>query len=226
VRRKEGGPRDHVPAQGEISDKHVANPLHAFLNIPYDRDFSDLYLAYIAGITSFGLVPRATLEIPGGERRLDRIFTLIKGCRYSFHDMSRVELDLNRPPTPRFNMPFELGLTVAWEVLNPGHHTWFVLESRPRRLSKSLSDLNGTDAYVHNAKPSALMGELCNCLVRTEHQPTVVEMMRIYRGISRKVPGILARVGTRSLFSARVFAELVLAAQAFTGSLRDSHTAI
>jgi hypothetical protein len=54
----------------------------------------------------------------------------------------------------------------------------------------------------------------------------VVEMMRIYRGISRKVPGILLRVGTRSLFSARVFAELVLAAQAFTGSLRDSHTAI
>jgi hypothetical protein len=67
-------------------------------------------MAYIAGITSFGLVPRATLEIPGGKRRLDRIFTLIRGCRYSFHDMSRVELDSKRPPTPRFNMPFELGL--------------------------------------------------------------------------------------------------------------------
>jgi len=30
--------------------------------------------------------PSATLEIPGGARRLDRILILSKGCRYSFHD--------------------------------------------------------------------------------------------------------------------------------------------
>jgi len=35
--------------------------------------------------------------------------------------MSRVELDAKRPQTPRFNMPFELGLTVAWEIV------WFEL---------------------------------------------------------------------------------------------------
>ena len=87
-------------------------------------------LAYVAGITSFGLVPRATLEIPGGARRLDRIFDLIKSCRYSFHDLSRVEPDVRRPATPRFNMPFELGLTVAWDKLNPGHHVWFVFEAK------------------------------------------------------------------------------------------------
>lgn len=210
-------------AQGETGDKtSAANPLHAFLNIPYDPDFHELYLAYIAGITSFGLVPRATLEIPGGKRRLDRIFTLIRGCRYSFHDMSRVELDLKRPPTPRFNMPFELGLAVAWEVLNPGQHTWFVLESRNRRLSKSLSDLNGTDPYIHEAKPRAVLRELCNCLVRTEHQPTVPEMMKVYRGVARSVPDTLKVAGTKSLFEARVFAELVLAAQALTGKNLNS----
>jgi hypothetical protein len=207
-----------VRAQRETGDKAAAaNPLHAFLNIPYDSDFRVLYLAYIAGITSFGLVPRATLEISGSKRRLDRIFTLIRGCRYSFHDMSRVELDVKRPQTPRFNMPFELGLTVAWEILNPGQHTWYVLESRPRRLSKSLSDLNGTDPYIHENGPSGVFRELCNCLVRTEHQPTVPEMMRVYRGMSRSVPEILRAAGTKSVFEARVFAELVLAAQALTG---------
>lgn len=36
-----------------------------FLNIPYDQAFEPLYLAYIAGLRAFRLVPRATLEIPG-----------------------------------------------------------------------------------------------------------------------------------------------------------------
>jgi hypothetical protein len=37
---------------------------------------------------------------------------LIRSCGYSLHDLSRVKVDLRRPRTPRFNMPFELGLTV------------------------------------------------------------------------------------------------------------------
>src|SRR5271165_6637266 len=45
-----------------------------FLNIPYDQDSEDLFLAYIAGLSVLGLFPRVTLEIAGGERRLDRIF--------------------------------------------------------------------------------------------------------------------------------------------------------
>src|SRR5438552_16508326 len=86
----------------------------AFINIPYDQRYQDLYLAFIAGLTAFGLDPRATLEIPGGARRLDRIFELITSCQYSFHDLSRVELDRKRPQTPRFNVPFELGLVLGW----------------------------------------------------------------------------------------------------------------
>jgi hypothetical protein len=53
-----------------------------FLNIPYDARFSRLYLAYIVGLTELGLEPRATLGIPGGERRLNRILALIQSCRY------------------------------------------------------------------------------------------------------------------------------------------------
>ena len=69
-----------------------------FLNIPYDNRFRKLYLAYIVGLTHLGLEPRATLGIPGGNRRLDRILDLIKSCRYSIHDLSRVELDRAAPP--------------------------------------------------------------------------------------------------------------------------------
>jgi hypothetical protein len=49
--------------------KNRKPPDKVFLNIPYDRNFENLFLAYIAGISAFGLVPRATLEIANSSRR-------------------------------------------------------------------------------------------------------------------------------------------------------------
>ncbi len=186
----------------------------AFLNVPYDDSFRDLFLAYVAGLTAFGLTPRATLEIPGGERRLERIVQLIADCRYSFHDLSRVELDTRRPPTPRFNMPFELGLTVSWERFSPEPHTWFVLEIRNRRVAKSLSDLAGTDVYIHDGKPYGVFRELGNALVRADAQPSAETFKFLYRALRRNVPDLLGRIGARSLFEARALKELVVAARA------------
>ena len=88
--------------------------------------------AFIAGLSAFGLAPRATVELAGSQRRLERIVRLLRNCRYSFHDLSRVSLDRNPPATPRFNMPFELGLAAS-----PGWrraHEWFVFEERRHRL--------------------------------------------------------------------------------------------
>jgi hypothetical protein len=116
-----------------------------FLNVAYDARFGRLYLAYVVGVVQLGMVPRTTLAIPGGTARLDRIIELIRTCEYSIHDLSRVQLDRRPPPTPRFNMPFELGLTLGWAKTHPGQHTWFVFETMNRRAQKSISDLNGTD---------------------------------------------------------------------------------
>ncbi len=196
----------------------AANRPGAFLNIPYDRAFGDLYLAYIAGITAFSLVPKTTLEIPGGERRLDRIFGLIRSCPYSFHDLSRVELDLRRPATPRFNMPFELGLAVAWAKLSPGRHTWFVFESRPRRVEKSLSDLAGTDVYIHDGRPAGVFRELSNALIRVDRQPSFQQMQAIYTGLKKDLPSVLADAGADSAFGARVFTHLAFLARKLAGA--------
>src|ERR1700674_1398811 len=136
--RKQLAPRSERDPRGKRVPGLRRPPAKVFLNIPYDSKFQNLCLAYICGISALGFVPRATLEIPGGIRRLDRIFKLIQECRYSVHDLSRVELDVKRPPTPRFNMPFELGLCVAWERIGRNKHTWFVFEGRARRLTKSL----------------------------------------------------------------------------------------
>jgi hypothetical protein len=190
-------------------------PNAVFLNIPYDDRFRRLYLPYIVGLSQLGLQPRATLGIPGGERRLDRILGLIQSCRYSIHDLSRVEVDRNPPPTPRFNMPCELGMTIAWQKLNPARHTWFVFESRHRRLQKSLSDLDGTDPNIHEGTVAGVMRELCNAFVRPRSpRPGVPEMMRTYRQTVNQLEDVLQNAGATRVFETRVFEDLCFVARA------------
>jgi len=189
-------------------------PDKVFLNIPYDKQFQSLCLAYICGISTFGFVPKATLEIPGGSRRLDRIFKLIQNCRFSVHDLSRVELDKKRPPTPRFNMPFELGLSVAWDRMGRKKHTWFVYERVERRLAKSLSDLNGTDPYIHGGTVAGVFRELCSAFIRPGRQPSIQQMQKVYQDVEKHLPEILRRAGAKSIFNARVFRDICVIASA------------
>jgi len=184
----------------------------AFLNIPYDRNYEPLYLAFIAGLSGFGLVPRATVEIPTSDRRLDRIVKLIRDCRYSFHDLSRVQLDRGKPPTPRFNMPFELGLAVDWALVANPKHQWFVFESRSHRLQKSLSDLNGTDPHVHNGAADGVLRGLMNALTRKIHRPTFAELNGIHSDL-REAARKISHEGAGSLFEARPFHDLSVLAR-------------
>src|SRR5437016_3860275 len=183
-----------------------------FLNIPYDRQFEPLCLAYICGIACFGLVPRATLEIPG-DRRLNRILDLIKRCGVSIHDLSRVQLDQNKPRTPRFNVPFELGLTIAREKLVDPKHQWYVFETVNRRAEKSLSDIAGTDVYVHGGTIQGVLRQLSNAFIRQERQSNLSQMLSVYRHVRVELPAILRRSGARSVFDgARTFGNVCMAA--------------
>jgi len=187
-----------------------------FLNIPYDAQFADLFLAYIAGVTALGLYPRTTLEIAGGERRLDRTFELIQRCPFSVHDLSRVQVDAKPSATPRFNMPFELGLAVAWQRIQPREHTWFVFEAKTRRIEKSLSDLGGTDVYIHHGRPMGIFSELTNAFARSRRRPSVDDMKRVYADLRRGLPDRMRKAGTRSVFKARVFEDLRMLALSLT----------
>ncbi len=190
-----------------------ADRYSVFLNVPYDSAFESLYLAYIAGLSAFGLVPRATLEIPTSERRLNRIVKLIQQCAYSIHDLSRVQLDAQAPRVPRFNMPFELGLAVARDV-GKRRETWYVCETLPYRVGKSLSDLDGTDVRIHGGTVKGVFGALCNIFARKTRHPSVQEMYRIYLVLRRGLPTIMRQAGARDSYGARVFQDLVLAARA------------
>jgi hypothetical protein len=180
----------------------------AFLNVPYDALYEELYVAFIAGICAFGLTPRATLEIPGGERRLDRILQLIRRCRMSFHDLSRVELDATPPATPRFNMPFELGIAIALIGARGRKHI-YLFESVKRRLNKSLSDMDGTDVYIHHGTPQVLLRVLADALVRETRQPTMAQLENVHAALVRRIPRLKGELRSDSLFTARAFRELV-----------------
>jgi hypothetical protein len=205
---------------GTVSKAWAASK-RAFLNIPYDESFEPLYLAFIAGLSGFGLIPQAVLQIPESERRLDRIISLISPCNISFHDLSRVEIDTKRPPTPRFNMPFELGLAVAWQRTRNRSHHWYVFEAKAHRLQKSLSDLNGTDPCIHHCRPRGVLQQLANILIRENHRPTVKELESILRVLRKAAAKIKTELQTKSLFTARAFEELVFAA----GKIAPSHVA-
>lgn len=158
-------------------------------------------------------MPRATLEIPTSDRRLDRIVKLIRGCQYSFHDLSRVQVDREKPRTPRFNMPFELGLVVAWATIGRSTHRWFVLEEVPHRLTKSLSDLNGTDPFIHHGRAEGVLKALSNALYRNAKSPRFIELETIYRDLKAAASKFKSGRKGDSLFEAHAFKWLVLAAQ-------------
>lgn len=194
------------PPASSRSDRSV------FLNIPYDSQFEKLYLAYIAGVTAFGFAPRAAIEIPGGQARLERIFELVASCRYSIHDLSRVQLERSRPRVPRFNMPFELGMAVAWEKASGEPHVWFVCEEQGPRLEKSLSDLKGIDPYIHAGTINGLFRQLSNAFIRSHRQPTILQFRTVYAELRRRLPRLLHDSGARSPFEARVFKDLCILA--------------
>jgi len=134
---------------------------------------------------------------------------LISACGYSFHDLSRVQLTSG---APRFNMPFEIGLAVATARWRPAHQ-WFLFEAKRFRVQRTLSDLSGTDAYIHGEGSRRLLVALTDALVRATKQPTVAELGRIHRFLRDKSSGIRRNYGT--LFGARAFRDLVVVATDF-----------
>jgi hypothetical protein len=118
-------------------------------------------------------------------------------------------------------MPFELGLAVALDASSPQkRHTWFVFETAQWRIQKSLSDLNGTDAYVHEGTVDGVFRELAKAFVRIKKQPTVRQMQTIYERITKVLPKFLADAGSEGPFQARVFQDVIV----YAGALVDELT--
>jgi hypothetical protein len=100
-----------------------------------------------------------------------------------------------------------------------GKRGWIVCETVPHRIKKSLSDLDGTDVYIHGGTVKGVFRELCNAFVRNRRQPSVVEMMQIYRILRSSLARILRKAGAKNPFNARVFINLCVLASAAADEL-------
>jgi len=93
-----------MPPQGAKIDSEVS----VFLNVPFDAGYERMFVALIATTVAARLTPRCAVELPErGEGQFGRIVKLIETCPLSIHDLSRA----GQPA--RFNMPFELGISVV-----------------------------------------------------------------------------------------------------------------
>jgi hypothetical protein len=111
-------------------------------------------------------------------------------------------------------MPFELALAVGMQKWQQPKHDWYVFEERRHRIAKSLSDLNGTEVYIHSGKPALLLGELTNVFVRSKHQPNVGTLVSLYKDLTDWVPALKRDLKTKTLFQSRPFKDIVVYAQA------------
>jgi hypothetical protein len=140
---------------------------HVFVNCPFDPTYKGLFNAIVFAVFDLGFVPRCALEIDDASQiRFDKISGIIEECRYGIHDLSYVRLD---PGTrlPRFNMPLELGLFLGCKKFGGRHQrtkTCLVLDRRPHRYKKFISDISGHDIQSHKGTTKAAISKVRNWL--------------------------------------------------------------
>lgn len=183
----------------------------AFLNIPFDQRYESLYLAFIAGLSGFGLVPQAVLQVLGSQRRLDRLVRLLGACKYSLHTSP----ESNSTPAARRRhdsiCPSNLGW--LWQMPNiVAMGIGGLSEAKGFRVLKSLSDIDGTEVYIHRGGPIGVLRGLTNALARSRHRPTVRELQAVYRDVKQTAEILKQELATPTLFDTRPFLDLVLAA--------------
>jgi hypothetical protein len=183
----------------------------AFINLPYAKRYEKVYLAFIAGVSGYGLVPTAAVRDPSSRYQLDRILELITAAEYSFHDLSWMSLDRKAPRTPRLNMAFELGLAIALSRRPKAKHEWFVFDTIPYRMDKALSDLGGIRPRIHDLTAPSVLRSLMNALGRQKHQPTFANLLAIY-AVVEKMARQIKRDYSNDLFDTRPFADLAYVA--------------
>jgi hypothetical protein len=177
---------------------------HVFLNVPFDRRYEPLFVTLIGALVGLGFQPRSVLEINSTSDRLQRLWSLISECRFSIHDLSRVERASRGFRVPRFNMPFEAGLAVAFGLSDK--HQWLLFEARSYRIQQSLSDLNGFDPIIHGGTKRGMIRAVLNAFdtrpadeARTR---LLVNGLARYRKVSKDP----------TVFDRRAYANLVRAA--------------
>ena len=180
----------------------VGRPRHlnsnVFINCPFDDEYLECFQALLFAVTISGYQARCALEEnDAGDIRFDKLKRLISDCDYTIHDLSRVEL--NAAGLPRFNMPFELGLTMGAKKFGPARlqrKRACIMTAIDYVLPQYLSDLAGNDTSSHGDDPHQVIRIIRDHL---HHDPDgsllpgAVHMAKLFEEFLRELPQLARR---------------------------------
>lgn len=138
---------------------------NVFINCPFDDEYSKLLRPLIFCLIYLGYNPRISLErFDSGETRINKIIQLIEESKFGIHDLSRLKAK-KKGEYYRLNMPFELGLDIGCRIYNESHFLekcHLIIESKPYRYQKAISDLSNSDIKFHKNDPIKLVRQIRN----------------------------------------------------------------
>jgi hypothetical protein len=174
-----------------------------FINAPFDLRYEQLFVTLVGTLVFLGREPHCVLEVmERGDGRLARIYELVRACRVSVHDLSRIS-------TPaRFNMPFELGLACAIKLAHPNGYDVVVLDAKPYRIDRTLSDYKGRDPLIHGGTCEGMTAALLDAF-ETDVPDPEVEFRRAARDLRNVLAQRKRRLKSPSIFRPSLFKTLV-----------------
>lgn len=142
-----------------------------FINCPFDEDYRPILEAIVFCLVNCELTPRLASErLDSGEVRLEKIVELIRGSRYSIHDLSRIQAR-RAGELARLNMPFELGIDYGCAragSVKLAKKRLLVIAEEPYKYQAALSDIAGWDIRSHNADYERAIREVRSWLASCE----------------------------------------------------------
>ncbi|MFT3727772.1 MAG: hypothetical protein QM759_08110 [Terricaulis sp.] len=190
-----------------------------FINCPFDDEYAPLLRAIVFAIFACGYRSRCALEVTDGNFRFDKLKTLIEHCDFGIHDLSRTEL--SRPTaTPRFNMPFELGLflgATSFGGRRQKQKRALVLAENRERWAPSISDLAGVDPVYHDNDPARAIRAVRDFLDKTPDGLRLPGEQSISNDFGRFEDDLprLARAANQTAVEARRYANYVTFVEEF-----------
>jgi hypothetical protein len=164
-----------------------------FLNCPFDTEYTPLFNAIVFTIHRCGFILRCAKEYDDSNSiRIKNIIELIKSCKYSIHDLSRVT---SSGRLPRFNMPLELGIclgAIEFGTRNQKSGKYLILENKRFRFQKFISDLSGQDIRSHENKWEKIISEIRDWLsTKTkENIPSKTFIVEEYNQFLNELPNL------------------------------------
>jgi len=134
------------------------------------------------------------------ETRIEKLYRIIEGSRYSIHDLSRTELDaISR--LPRFNMPLELGIFLGAKRFGDAKQAekrCMIQDIEQYRFQRFISDLAGMDIKAHGGDPRVMVVHVRDFLLTVSRRKTIpptIELLDTYDRFVAALPELAQRSG-------------------------------